>query len=88
MVNVEKWYATWCAPCQHIAPILDDMEAKGLISLTSLDVEQNMPAARASGVRGVPTLIVRDDDGKELARFKDHVSLRQYIDRENNTATT
>lgn len=82
MVNVEKWYATWCAPCQHITPILDDMAAKGLISLTSLDVEQNMPAARASRVRGVPTIIVRDDDGKELARFHDHVSLQQYLDKE------
>ena len=79
MVNVEKWYATWCAPCQHITPILDDMAAKGLISL---DVEQNMPAARASRVRGVPTIIVRDDDGKELARFHDHVSLQQYLDKE------
>lgn len=82
MVNVEKWYATWCAPCQYISPILDDMAAMGLISLTSLDVEKHMPRARASQVRGVPTLIVRDDVGNELARFYDLESLKQYLNEE------
>lgn len=79
MIKVEKWYATWCGPCQSMAPVLDAMHEEGVINLTSLDVEENMSGARANMIRGVPTLIVRDDDGKELARFQDVTSLRQYM---------
>ncbi len=79
MVKVEKWYATWCSPCTAMAPVLDAMHESGEIELTSYNVEESMGEARANGIRGVPTLIVRDDDGNELARFQDHVSLQQYL---------
>lgn len=82
MVKVEKWFAKWCAPCKAMAPLLDAMQERGEIELTSFDVEENMSAARVNMIRGVPTLIVRDDEGKEIARFQDHASLQQYLNTE------
>ena len=79
MVNVTKWYATWCGPCKTIAPELDRMHEEGRINLTAMDIEACMPEARAAAIRGVPTLIVYDDEGKELKRFSDLGSLKQYL---------
>lgn len=81
MVKVEKWYATWCSPCTAMAPVLDAMHESGEIELTSYNVEESMSEARANGIRGVPTLIVRDGDGEEVARFSDVTSLRQYMSK-------
>ena len=79
MINVTKWYASWCGPCKQIAPELDRMHEEGLINLTAMDVEANMQVARVAAIRGVPTLIVYDDEGRELRRFSDLGSLKQYL---------
>jgi len=50
--------ATWCGPCQSIAPILDQLadQYQGKIKVVKVDIDESQATARKYGIRGVPTL--------------------------------
>ena len=60
---VVDFFATWCAPCKMIAPILDELQAEfgAQAEIVKMDVDQAKATAKAYGVRGVPTLIFFKD---------------------------
>ncbi len=51
--------ATWCGPCQALAPILDKLatEFKGKVSIGKCDIDENPDIAGEYGVMAVPTLL-------------------------------
>ncbi|MGO4911603.1 MULTISPECIES: thioredoxin [unclassified Leeuwenhoekiella] len=63
------FYATWCGPCQTLAPILEDVK-KDLgekVKIIKVDVDKNQALAQKFQVRGVPTLMLFKN-GKQLWR--------------------
>ena len=60
---VVDFFATWCAPCKMIAPILDELDSDfgGKAKIVKVDVDQARATAKAYGVRGVPTLLFFKD---------------------------
>ena len=56
---IVDFFATWCAPCKMIAPILDELqeEFEGKVDIVKIDTDQAKEIARTYGVRGLPTLI-------------------------------
>lgn len=54
------FYATWCGPCQTLAPMLKDVaeQVKGKAKIIKVDVDKNPAASQKFQVRGVPTLIL------------------------------
>lgn len=63
-----KFQATWCQPCKMLSRIMQDASDKITIPVEEIDIDQNMDMAVQFQVRGVPTLVVVDDEGKEVKR--------------------
>jgi len=54
------FFATWCGPCQTLAPILEDVK-KDLgekVKIVKVDVDKNQTLAQKFQVRGVPTVML------------------------------
>jgi thioredoxin 1 len=51
--------ATWCGPCQRLAPTLETLakEFDGKVTFVKLDIDESPSIAEQYGIEGVPTLM-------------------------------
>lgn len=77
-------FATWCGPCKMIEPILKDFSVKNPdITITKIDVDDNIEWARNNKINSVPTLIILKD-GEEVWRnigIKTSTQLTEIINK-------
>lgn len=61
-VLVDFW-ASWCAPCRMIAPIVEELakEYNGKLKVAKLDVDANKEIAMSFGIMSIPTLLIFDN---------------------------
>lgn len=59
-----------CIPCKMMAPILVKLEKAyhGKAAIVFIDVWENKNQAKRFGIRGIPTQIFFDENGKEIYR--------------------
>jgi len=74
------FFATWCGPCQMLAPILTEIKTNlgERISIIKIDVDKNQAVAAQYQVRGVPTMILFQN-GKQLWRQSGVLSKEDLI---------
>ena len=63
-----KFYATWCEPCKALSKIIEGAKDKITMPIEDIDIEQNMELAQKYGIRGVPALVIVNEDGEEIKR--------------------
>jgi thioredoxin 1 len=47
---------------------MEDASEQITIQVDKIDIDENMELAKQYGIRGVPTLVLVDDEGKEIKR--------------------
>jgi thioredoxin 1 len=74
------FFATWCGPCQALAPILVDAKEDlgDAVSIIKIDVDKNQEIAAHFQVKGVPTMMLFQN-GKMLWRQSGVVSKHEIV---------
>jgi thioredoxin 1 len=82
-VLVDFW-ATWCRPCQMVAPILEELtgEYGEKLTIAKLDVDQNQQTAQKYRVMSIPTMIVfkNGQPVSNIVGFKPKEVLKKELD--------
>lgn len=63
-----KFSASWCGPCKMLATVVANAGDKITVPIENIDIDENQEMAVQFGVRGVPTMVIIDDSGKEVKR--------------------
>lgn len=80
------FFATWCGPCQALAPVIEDLAKKyeGKAKIGKLNIEESMELAQQYGVMSIPALIFFKN-GKEVKRLTPGFHNKEELIKETET---
>ena len=80
-------YATWCGPCQQVAPIFEELskELNDKYTFVKLNVDDDRDIAVEYGVSSVPTFVfIKDGQVNKETGYMDkedlHGKIKQHLD--------
>ena len=73
-----KFYAEWCQPCKMLSRIMEDIDLG--VPIENIDIDKNMDIAMQYGVRGVPMLVLVDEQGNTLKTKSGLLNEQQLFD--------
>jgi thioredoxin 1 len=65
VTKLEKYGASWCGPCKILDNALKEITD---VEIVKHDADEEPDLFNELGIRSVPTLIFRDEEGNELER--------------------
>ena len=76
---VDLW-ATWCGPCQMLAPVLEKISnSRANFDIAKIDIDQLPDLAVEYGVEVVPTMVIFKD-GKVMNKFEGFKSESEIVE--------
>ena len=83
-VVVDFW-ATWCGPCQMLAPILEEVanELDGKIKVGKVNVDEEMELSMGHKIASIPTLLLFEN-GEIKKKSLGYLTKDQLLDFINN----
>lgn len=81
LVTMVDLGAKKCIPCKMMAPILAKLEKEyaGRAAIVFLDVWEDPKPAHRFGIRGIPTQIFFDREGREVSRHAGFLSEEEIV---------
>jgi len=79
-VLVDFW-ATWCGPCQMLAPIIDEIAAEASpdkVKIVKVDVDQESELTAQYQVVSIPTVLIFDH-GQKIASLVGFRQKQEYL---------
>ena len=67
-VVLADFSATWCGPCRALTPVIEQIAADyaGKVLVGKIDVDDCPELAEKYGIRGFPTVLLMNGDGKVI----------------------
>ena len=80
MRKVLRFTASWCQPCKMLARILEDIPTDYTIEV--IDIDESEELAIQYGVRGVPTLVMLQNDieTKRIVGMQTEGFLKEWLE--------
>lgn len=82
-VVVVDFYATWCAPCKMLSPVLEELQGELTeAKIFKIDVDKNPEVSNKYGIQSIPTIMIFKD-GAEIDKkvgFTPKDTLREAIE--------
>ena len=81
-MKVYKFYAEWCQPCKMLSKVIDDAKEKidPSVEFVELDIDAEMMTAVNYNVRGVPTMVIVDENDKEVKRQTGYMNEEKLLE--------
>ena len=82
-VVVVDFFATWCAPCKMLAPVLEELQSEmSEVSIVKIDVDESPEIANKYGVQSIPTIKIFKDGADVVTKvgFMPKDSLKEAIE--------
>ena len=83
--SIVDFYADWCAPCNHIAPIFKSIapEYGGVIKFIKIDLDKSPEIASHFKINAIPTLMLIKDGMiiRTMVGYTDEKKIRRSIDK-------
>lgn len=82
-LTVVDFFATWCGPCQMLAPVLEKISNNNEFKIVKIDIDESVELAIKYHVEVVPTLVVFKDGNpiKTLEGFKTEKELLEELNK-------
>lgn len=79
------FYATWCGPCQMMAPILEQVgnQLRNRVQVVKIDTDKYPVLASQYGIQALPTLVLFKN-GQPVEQIEGVVQVPQLIQRLQN----
>ena len=81
---IMDFWAPWCAPCQMMAPVFEELsnEYEGKLKFTKVNTDEEQMLAVPFGIQGIPTLLVlyKGQEVDRIVGFGPKEMLKQRID--------
>ena len=62
-MKILKFQATWCQPCKMLSKVIEGAKESISMPIEEIDIDENMELAKKYSVRGVPALVIVNEDG-------------------------
>ena len=66
-MKIIKFAASWCQPCKMLSKMIEGEDLGAPVE--EVDIDENVDLAKQYNIRGVPTMVLVDDEGKEVKRI-------------------
>jgi thioredoxin 1 len=74
-----KFYADWCGPCKGLSQIIEKAGEKITVEIEDVNIDTCGSLSSEYYVRTVPTMVLLNDEGKEIKRQTGNMDERTLL---------